>query len=905
MGTKSSKPPSLETRAPGITRSTPRSSPEGISEASTGETGDAVDDMSLGTLFLARTKSVACPPGYAFAFSEKQVPYGEYATVEQPDSSEVLVYRLTPTERATVFPALSLSAAPEFLAIDNICAHKSARLVDGDIEEVGECARGCHLDGSKIAGLCVLCPRHRKKFNNGVPGGGLYFSLLDGHSFTKEDAKKHKDAFRQAIYSTKVENGRVFVSLEPLSAAELRAQLARWRVLTPEGDADVAPDAEEGAAQPPPAASQTSTGDEAKEFDNSVGMDVDAGAAAGGWPSVPLDEEPAGVTIGDVVAAAEADQLSSVAGSDTVVAATAPAKVTARRLPRAVSSRHRSEPTQASTAAASDGHGSSVASPTSAQRAASHGRTSDRGLLSASRRRRSASASSAASAGDGPARTPSRHHIELAYSDDEEQRDGPGSDRALAMAELDLQMLTGDDAVAAAAVAPTATTGAAAAPCDEVAPMSAAAAAELAAECAAAAQRPPSPGGGSACSLSSVESTAGLQAWRVVSVHPHGHSADSLELVLHHTAARPAHVLPVLASAPVPASAPAPPSPARGTTGAAEEAAPQSDDLVHWALTTSAAKGGATDSALAAGGGGGGTERAATAAAPAPAPLPEPPRVDVRKLSSTAPGGVVAASPPSRGVSAGEGVVPCPGTRPPPTPMWHVSIAGPVHCGRRVSRDYTPVSTREEYAQGVLRFVIKVYPLGRLTSWLAEHAVQGAMLDVSAAHPTQSLRPIDRWLPGQDVGDVAGVLLLAGGTGIAPILQCVRSLRGRSPPWLRWALVRSDHTPSDVLLRDEALASMGGDASSTARVWQTLTRSEVQAAPGWNGRLTRDMLQEVVDWIRGTGSAQQTQARRRILVLQCGPQGFCDHCEKLLVDADGSCGGALVASAEDVCSLEA
>ena len=46
---------------------------------------------------------------------------------------------------------------PQIHAIDNLCPHKQGDMSTGDIEDAG----GAH-------GLCVKCPRHRKKMNGGL-----------------------------------------------------------------------------------------------------------------------------------------------------------------------------------------------------------------------------------------------------------------------------------------------------------------------------------------------------------------------------------------------------------------------------------------------------------------------------------------------------------------------------------------------------------------------------------------------------------------------------------------------------------------------------------------------------------------------------------------------------------------
>jgi nitrite reductase/ring-hydroxylating ferredoxin subunit len=58
----------------------------------------------------------------------------------------------------------------QLYAINNRCAHKRAKLSLGDIEDLGQCGAGAHMDGSTVGGLSVRCPKHQQKF------GGLVHS---------------------------------------------------------------------------------------------------------------------------------------------------------------------------------------------------------------------------------------------------------------------------------------------------------------------------------------------------------------------------------------------------------------------------------------------------------------------------------------------------------------------------------------------------------------------------------------------------------------------------------------------------------------------------------------------------------------------------------------------------------
>eukprot|EP00928_Gymnodinium_smaydae_P065720 TRINITY_DN48816_c0_g1_i1.p1 TRINITY_DN48816_c0_g1~~TRINITY_DN48816_c0_g1_i1.p1 ORF type:complete len:482 (-),score=60.79 TRINITY_DN48816_c0_g1_i1:430-1665(-) len=91
--------------------------------------------------------------------------------------------------------------------MDNRCPHKRASLHKGDIEDLGQ----------HMGGLCVRCPKHRKKY-----GGGLYVSLNDGLCRTKrplDDKGKEKKVKKWSVrtYNTRVdESGAVYVQM-PLS----------------------------------------------------------------------------------------------------------------------------------------------------------------------------------------------------------------------------------------------------------------------------------------------------------------------------------------------------------------------------------------------------------------------------------------------------------------------------------------------------------------------------------------------------------------------------------------------------------------------------------------------------------------------------------------------------------------
>jgi ferredoxin-NADP reductase len=111
------------------------------------------------------------------------------------------------------------------------------------------------------------------------------------------------------------------------------------------------------------------------------------------------------------------------------------------------------------------------------------------------------------------------------------------------------------------------------------------------------------------------------------------------------------------------------------------------------------------------------------------------------------------------------------------------------------------------------------------------------------------------------------LLLVAGGSGIAPLMAMIR-LRAKTGSDVDTRLLFSSRTWDDVIYRDE-LERLSG---SGLTVVHTLTRSH---PPGWNGyarRVDAQMLAEV-----GLGSEQQPH------VYVCGPTPFVETVAEALV----------------------
>jgi len=132
---------------------------------------------------------------------------------------------------------------------------------------------------------------------------------------------------------------------------------------------------------------------------------------------------------------------------------------------------------------------------------------------------------------------------------------------------------------------------------------------------------------------------------------------------------------------------------------------------------------------------------------------------------------------------------------PPTSSVWHVSILASID-GQLVEREYTPLSSWQEWSGNrILRLLIKVYPDGIMTQHLAKLKV-GASIQVSAPTETLSMRsaPMAKTASPPD-----HLILIAGGTGIMPMLQILQEALHDSSPTRSCVLVYSNKSPEDLL----------------------------------------------------------------------------------------------------------
>jgi ferredoxin-NADP reductase len=118
-----------------------------------------------------------------------------------------------------------------------------------------------------------------------------------------------------------------------------------------------------------------------------------------------------------------------------------------------------------------------------------------------------------------------------------------------------------------------------------------------------------------------------------------------------------------------------------------------------------------------------------------------------------------------------------------------------------------------------------------------------------------------------EAADGGPLLLLAGGSGVVPLMAMLRH-RAAAKSAAETTVLVSARSLEDVLYRDE-LATQDGDGVT---VHYTLTREQPPGWAGWAGRVNAEMLREL--------GADRPELLR---VFVCGPTGFVEHVANLLV----------------------
>lgn len=199
----------------------------------------------------------------------------------------------------------------------------------------------------------------------------------------------------------------------------------------------------------------------------------------------------------------------------------------------------------------------------------------------------------------------------------------------------------------------------------------------------------------------------------------------------------------------------------------------------------------------------------------------------------------------------------------------HVYLSAKVN-GSLVVRAYTPVSSDED--QGFVDLVVKVYYKnshpsfpegGKLSQYLDNMAIGDVMdfrgpngLLVYKGNGQFSIRPDKKSEP--KVRKFKHVAMIAGGTGITPMLQLIRCITADPTDNTKCSLIFANQTEKDILLREE-LEEVKKNHPDKVKLWFTLDKPP----QNWSyssGFVTYDMIKDHLP-----------APSKDVLVVLCGP----------------------------------
>jgi ferredoxin-NADP reductase len=188
----------------------------------------------------------------------------------------------------------------------------------------------------------------------------------------------------------------------------------------------------------------------------------------------------------------------------------------------------------------------------------------------------------------------------------------------------------------------------------------------------------------------------------------------------------------------------------------------------------------------------------------------------------------------------------------------HVDVRLTAEDGYQAQRSYSIASAPED---GRLALCVERLEDGEVSPYLTDELRVGDRVELRG--------PIGGWFTWE-ARDRGPLLLVAGGSGIAPLMAMIRH-RAAARSDVPTRLLYSSRSREDAIYAEE-LDSLAAE-DGALEVFHTLTRSQ---PPGWTGysrRIDREMLEEVA-W----------PSEERPLVFVCGPTPLVETVATVLVE---------------------
>jgi len=179
----------------------------------------------------------------------------------------------------------------------------------------------------------------------------------------------------------------------------------------------------------------------------------------------------------------------------------------------------------------------------------------------------------------------------------------------------------------------------------------------------------------------------------------------------------------------------------------------------------------------------------------------------------------------------------------------HVDVRLTAEDGYQAQRSYSIASPPEDK---YLMLTVERLEDGEVSPYLTDELRVGDRIELRG--------PIGGyfvWSPRDTKNEGSPLFLVAGGSGIAPLMAMIRH-RANSPNKVPTKLLYSSHSYDDVIYREELDRISANDSS--LRVIHTLTRRQPQNWMGYERRIDRAMLAETA-W----------QPAEKPIAFTCGP----------------------------------
>jgi ferredoxin-NADP reductase len=190
----------------------------------------------------------------------------------------------------------------------------------------------------------------------------------------------------------------------------------------------------------------------------------------------------------------------------------------------------------------------------------------------------------------------------------------------------------------------------------------------------------------------------------------------------------------------------------------------------------------------------------------------------------------------------------------------HVAVKLTAEDGYSAQRDYSIASAPEP---GRLEITVQRLEDGEVSPYLAGFAEPGDQFEVRG--------PIGGWFTWHP-GDERPLLLLAGGSGVVPLMSMIRT-HAQAKSQVPVRLIYSARTPADVIYAAELAERVSVSPLTVTRLY-TRGRPEDAVAGARAGRISAQVVAEAA-FPPGASPA----------VFVCGPDGFVEAASALLVAA--------------------